>query len=559
MAKLFDTIFTNTGSSDVVLLVVTPDDTEGDPVKLWCHSMILSQYPYFCKMLQPQLREGRTGEVLLTEERDEFVELLRFMYTSQVDINRGNVVGLLTLADKYCIEDVVDLCLKHVKDHFDADMFFNFFELTTFSSAYRDKLNDQIMSALQQRRHFCSVIEDPRWCSLPLESVEVILAHDNLPVASEAEVLTLIRLWIKPRLHCNDASCAGDADRANGEVAAADVERLLSACRKSDHMHVRMEDLEVLAQAFGMDCVFSDLVPRTGSALWDPSFAVKRFEATLASNALAYQSSSENVAAQLDFVEHRGGGNAAICHQLGPKDILQQEPGWMHPGVHKCRVSIACTSWSHRERRLLRSNPGQAAALQKRAFDCNPALEKLHDRTPSPPPSFAVRRPSRDLQQKYNTITEASTAMTSTAMTGTGSADGSEQVDHQIIVGVASGPSSGYHRHAVRISQRDQNAIYLVEDLQGKQSLNIGGTINSVTFDAELLIEEASKYNLRRCRFALLRNAHVLHEEWFDTSAMVPVWFFITSASFDKVNSYAVSVQWQRPAEQCHFYIEERD
>merc|ERR1712232_230920 len=157
-----------------------------------------------------------------------------------------------------------------------------------------------------------------------------------------------------------------------------------------------------------------------------------------------------------------------------------------------------------------------------------------HERSPSPP-AFQVRMPPRE----------------SAPATVVGNTDAWEQIDHQIILGVASGPSvPGYQRHAVRVSQREQSAIYLVEDLQGKQALSIGGTTSSVTFDMELNIEEASKYDLRRCRFAILRNAHVLLEEWFETSAKVPVRFFITSASFDKLNSYTVSVQWQRPAEQ---------
>merc|ERR1712187_306049 len=109
--------------------------------------------------------------------------------------------------------------LKHVKDHFDADMFFEFFDLTTLSSVYRDKLNDQIVCALQQRRHFCSIIEDSRWCSLPLETVELILSHDHLPVTSEAEVLTLISLWLRPRIEHDSFDSYG--------VSAADVARLL--------------------------------------------------------------------------------------------------------------------------------------------------------------------------------------------------------------------------------------------------------------------------------------------------------------------------------------------
>eukprot|EP00913_Durusdinium_trenchii_P026771 g25112.t1 len=74
-------------------------------------------------------------------------------------------------------------------------------------------------------------------------------------------------------------------------------------------------------------------------------------------------------------------------------------------------------------------------------------------------------------------------------------------------------------------------------------------TLTSVTFDLELLIGEASKYGIRRCRLALLRNTHVLTEEWFDVSSKVPLRFYISSSCFDKSSAYTVAVLWLRPTE----------
>jgi len=119
-----------------------------------------------------------------------------------------------------------------------------------------------------------------------------------------------------------------------------------------------------------------------------------------------------------------------------------------------------------------------------------------------------------------------------------------EQVDHHILCGVS---SSGHQRHGVRLSQKERNAIYVVEDLNGKHTLNIGGTMSTVTFDLELEIGNASPCGIRRCRFALLRNMHVLLEEAFDNSERVPLRFYISSAYFDKNSSYTVSIRWLRP------------
>jgi len=121
-----------------------------------------------------------------------------------------------------------------------------------------------------------------------------------------------------------------------------------------------------------------------------------------------------------------------------------------------------------------------------------------------------------------------------------------ELVFHQIICGVF----SGVQRHGVRLSQRERNAIFRVEDLNGQQSLSIGGTMSSVSFDLELTIGTASRCGISRCRFALLRKSHVLMEEWFDVSVKVPLRFYFTSSYFDKNSSYSVDVRWRRPAEE---------
>eukprot|EP00913_Durusdinium_trenchii_P026772 g25113.t1 len=286
---------------------------------------------------------------------------------------------------------------------------------------------DQLMNAMLLRRNLCAITDDPRWEELPVGLVESILRQDpcpvlraasgttsqvqdtmetpeslrgfcvpslhvfgaigptpriedDLPIASEAEVLTLIAKWI--------------GDKRKQE----DVTRLLRCFRKGDNVRVRIADIAALMQALGWDifsdkaqssrkCIITPIVPRKGASVWDPNFAIHREGAGTA------QSGPESG-------ERKEGNNVEIIHQMGPKDLMQQEPGWAYPGAHRCRVTLTSTSWSHRERRLLRGGPGQAAALQKRAFEYSPS--KPAERSPSPPPSLQVRRPPVDTFETFD-------------------------------------------------------------------------------------------------------------------------------------------------------------
>ncbi|CAE6952237.1 BTBD19 [Symbiodinium sp. CCMP2592] len=302
-------------------------------------------------------------------------------------------------------------------------------------SRHRDFLQDQLMKQMLLRRNLCAITDDPRWEELPIGLVESILRQDNLPIASEAEVLTLIAKWI------------GSRQRKQEEVT-----RLLRSFRKGDSVRVRVSDMAALMGALGWD-IFSDKVPRTGASVWDPNFTIHRHEGA------GTQGTGPSESA-----ERREGNTVEIIHQMGPKDFLQQEPGWAYPGAHRCRVKLTSNCWSHRERRLLRGGPGQAVALQKRAFECSPA--KPTERSPSPPPSFQVRRPPVDTFETFD-IAPMSDGSEQSFLGGavirnlTQDKIDHELVDHQVICGV----SSGYQRHGFRISQCDKKAIYLVEAL----------------------------------------------------------------------------------------------
>lgn len=513
MAKLFEEIFTDCGTGDIELHF--PDSP--NQVRLRCHALVLMQHPYFFKMLNTAmpLRERRNCEVTIGEPAEDFIEVLRFIYTGHIEITRNTVGGLLVLADKYCIDEVLDQCLKFVQAHLCPDTFFAFFSFTLLSTTFQDKLRELLLGSLKVRRHLCAVTEDPRWRELPADFVEELLAQDDLPIASEAEVLTLVAHW------------AGGQQRSR-----QDVQKLLATFRKCESLQVKVSDIDTLALALGFN-IFSSAPQRTGAAVWDPPLLIHRQEAAGgAAGPLAGATVTE--ANEMDLHDLR-----VSKYQLGPKDYLQQEPGWMHPCQHRCRVTLECASWSHRERR---SRPGNRSPRVAGAWDAIPAKASGRERSPSPPSKFQVLMPPREEFQSFDSPGQA---LNQDSLRGGLPQDKFEHdlVEHQIICGVV----CGYHRYGARFTQRDGSGIYGVEDLNGKQFVNIGGTTSSVSFDLELTIGEPNKGGISRCRFAVLRGVHTALEEHFDASSKVDLRFYISSSYFDPSSMYTVSVKWIHP------------
>jgi len=103
-----------------------------------------------------------------------------------------------------------------------ADAFYHLqhFEQTVTEEHSRQMLIDTVSGdMLASREKFRAVTRDPRWSSLPVDFVESTLKFDDMPVASETEVLSLIERW-----------------NANANKKKEDIIRLLCCFRPDEDM-----------------------------------------------------------------------------------------------------------------------------------------------------------------------------------------------------------------------------------------------------------------------------------------------------------------------------------
>lgn len=580
MARLFEDIFSERGTGDVRMAF---PNSPGGEKEVRAHSLVLSSQPFFARMLgapgsggpdapgdPPRMREARSKEVVIEDDYDRFVDLLRFIYTNQLDVHKKNVAAMLSLADKYCVDEIFELCLKWIQANFSADAFFDLYVFTRLQVTFQNPLKEQLMASLRRRRHLCMIAEDPRWRDLPVEFVEEVLQLDDLPINSEAEILALIAKWVG-----TEHDVPGPCTIAEGGAVAVppahsytperrkDVLRLLGCFRKNKDLEVRIADIQPLFAALNLD-IFADAKPRAGNMRLDPGFVIHRHE-----------KSSSSMTPKHESFECPG------VYHLGSRDLLQQEPGWSGPGCHRCRVTIYCQQWAHRER--YRKFEGRHAAIegsplseafggrqapgamypavrmpraldargQVEAFDAFDAFEAFEitardsegsesDRFPG----FEGARPGAVVGPRRATAPSAMPpsrgAMPPSRGGEPASKFESDPVDHQIVCGYF----SGYQRHGVRFSQKDRDAIYRVEDLNGKRFVKVGGSMWRVSVDLELNVGEANQSNICRCRMAVLRDSHILLEESFDVSALVPLHFYVSSSQFDANSTYSVTLKW---------------
>ncbi|CAE8607418.1 unnamed protein product [Polarella glacialis] len=151
-------------------------------------------------------RADEIVEVIVDDEPEVFLDMIKFVYLNTCDVDQNNVKALMHIADKYCIEDMIKHCLKWMQDHFTATLFYHALTFQLCNERFGDLLRQNLQRALRSRRHFTQVISDStgQWENLTVSFVEAMLSEDELPVVSEMEVLHLLARWARGALARRD-------------------------------------------------------------------------------------------------------------------------------------------------------------------------------------------------------------------------------------------------------------------------------------------------------------------------------------------------------------------
>ena len=111
--------------------------------------ILVARSPIFAAMFKHSTKENLTGEVeVLDIEPDVFKELLRYIYTGEVPLERMDAVaaGLLAAADKYLLEKLKKACEKHLTDCISPENCIKLLSLNEHDAAYclREKAVDYV-------------------------------------------------------------------------------------------------------------------------------------------------------------------------------------------------------------------------------------------------------------------------------------------------------------------------------------------------------------------------------------------------------------------------------
>ena len=172
--------------------LMTQDDKE-----FKAHRNVLSAAsPFFCKLLQSDMKENREGIVRFEEISGAVMEdVLEFIYTGSVEVNQKNSKDLIAAANYLLVPGLKKLSARFLeREMFKSNCISTFY----FAEMYQC---DELITNTRKFIHanFASVSEIDEFLNLEAKEVERWISSDEISVAVEADVFKIVLKWIEQK------------------------------------------------------------------------------------------------------------------------------------------------------------------------------------------------------------------------------------------------------------------------------------------------------------------------------------------------------------------------
>ena len=187
-------MFNNELLSDVSLVVrSSSDDSDAKKSKMAipAHKIVLSICsPVFFAMFNGELSEKSDTIDLPDCEYEGVLEMLRYMYSGEVELKESNVMQVLYVAKKYILPSLADECVDFLIRNLDVD---NVFCLLSYAEQYDEKcLVDRCWELIDRETE--ETVKSEGFATIQRSLLEIIVKRDSLGIR-EVELFKAVDLW----------------------------------------------------------------------------------------------------------------------------------------------------------------------------------------------------------------------------------------------------------------------------------------------------------------------------------------------------------------------------
>ena len=184
-------MFNNELLSDVKFVVRDSEGGNKSMKEIPAHKLLLAiSSPVFYAMFYGELAEKKDSINISDCDHKSLLELFRFMYSDEVNLNADNVMQLLYLAKKYMLPSLAEKCTEYLEGNLDAS---NVFHVLSDAQKYEEKdLVDHCWEVIDDQTD--EVVKSDGFVTIEKSVLEELVERDSLNV-KEVELFKAADRW----------------------------------------------------------------------------------------------------------------------------------------------------------------------------------------------------------------------------------------------------------------------------------------------------------------------------------------------------------------------------
>ena len=184
-------MFNNELLSDVKFVVRDSEGRSESMKKIPAHKFLLAiSSPVFYAMFYGELAEKKDSVDISDCDHESLLELFRFVYSDEVNLNADNVMQVLYLAKKYMLPSLADKCKTFLGENLDAS---NVFHVLPAAQKYEEKdLEDHCWKVIDNQTE--EAVKSDGFVTIKNSLLKELVERDSLNV-KEVELFKAVDCW----------------------------------------------------------------------------------------------------------------------------------------------------------------------------------------------------------------------------------------------------------------------------------------------------------------------------------------------------------------------------
>ena len=204
-------MFNNKLLSDVKFQVVDRDAEGGSKSmkKIPAHKFLLAiSSPVFYAMFYGELADKKDSIHVSDCDHKSLLELFRFVYSDEVNLNADNVMQVLYLAKKYMLPSLADKCSEFLRENLDAS---NVFHVLPDAQKYEEKdLENHCWEVIDEDTE--EAVKSDGFVTIEKSMLEELVERDSLNVR-EVQLFKAVDFWATKECEKQGLAAEGSVKR----------------------------------------------------------------------------------------------------------------------------------------------------------------------------------------------------------------------------------------------------------------------------------------------------------------------------------------------------------